>query len=100
MKFYLKDDKPIFLNKLMYYANVLNNYAEIETAIEHGQVYVDDESVVKKHLLINIGNVVRFRKFHIKVLSLSQKEEFEKEATTNIKHGKVNTWSLKIDSKK
>ena len=100
MKFYLKDDRPIYLYKLMYYANVINNYAEIETEIINGRVYVNDESVVKQYLLINIGDVVRYRKFHIKVFSFSQKEEFEREATENIKHGKVNQWSLKIDSKR
>ena len=100
MKFYLKDNKPIFLYKLMYYSNAINNYAEIETAIEHGHIYVNDESVVKQHLLINVGDVIQYRKFHIKVFSFSQKEEFEKEATANIKHGKVNQWSLKIDFKR
>jgi len=100
MKFYLDDDSSIYLYKLVYLSNLIKDYSIIKKEIEHGRIYVNNESVVNQHNLIKIGDEIRYRKAHIKVVSFSKKEEYEKSTSENIKHGKINIWNLKVDSQK
>ncbi|MCK4655310.1 MAG: RNA-binding S4 domain-containing protein, partial [Candidatus Cloacimonetes bacterium] len=97
MKFFIDKDTTIYLNQLLNAAGVIEDYRDIRHIINRGFVSVNEKNTFQQRKIIRAGDVVKFKKHHIKVLEHEPLKEKNDDlySTPGIRHGKVNIWKTK-----
>jgi len=97
MKFFIDKDTTIYLNQLLKAAGVIEDYRDIRHIINRGFVSVNEKNTFQQRKIIKAGDVVKFKKHHIKVLEHEPLKEKNDDlySTPGIRHGKVNIWKTK-----
>ena len=101
MKFWIDKGGFIYLFQILKAAGAIQEYREVSLAIKHGQVSVNDETCFKQRHVLKLGDTVRYKKLHLKVLERDElgrtDEEAMREKTPegNVKHGMVKEWGFK-----
>jgi PncC family amidohydrolase len=104
MKFWIDKDDTIFLYQLIKAAGLEEDYAVIRQVIREGKVAVNDQVSLSQRQEIKIGDSIRYKSIHLKIVANSPEErEKNSEGTGRIDqqpqqfvhHGITKKWSSK-----
>ena len=107
MKFWIPGDDTIYLFQILKAASLLDDYAQIRQVIKSGLVSVNEQVTTEQRTELKVGDTVRFKEHHIKIIEsdppkASQSEDTYdtrdkeiKRSDKGVLHGKVKKWETK-----
>lgn len=104
MKFWIDQEDTIFLYQLIKAAGLEDDYAVIRQVIRNGDVKVNDQVSLSQRQEIKIGDTIRYKSIHVKIVANRQEEKTENSDRSSrreqkpyesVRHGNTKKWSSK-----